>query len=78
MPLRILNFHADTAVLRQRIELRQCEGRDISEADLSVLEHQLDVYSGLDLDEQGYTITIDTQSGYGSEDIMALITQSLM
>jgi hypothetical protein len=78
VPLRILCFHADAAVLRQRIELRQRGGRDISEADLSVLEHQLDVYSGLDSDEQSYTITIDTQSAYGSEDIMALITQSLM
>ena len=78
VPLRILCFHADAAVLRQRIEVRQCQGRDISEADLSVLEHQLDVYAGLDSDEQSYTITIDTQSACDSEDILALIAPSLM
>jgi len=78
VPLRILCFHADAAVLRQRIEERQSVGRDISEADLRVLAHQLDVYTGLDSDEQSYTITIDTQSACGSKDIQALITQSLL
>tara|TARA_R110001599_G_scaffold183562_1_gene376847 strand:+ start:10359 stop:11930 length:1572 start_codon:yes stop_codon:yes gene_type:complete len=78
VPLRILYFKADATVLRQRIEVRQCQGRDISEADLSVLEHQLDAYAGLDSDEQNYAITIDTQSACDIEDILALITQSLM
>jgi len=77
LPLRILCFHAEPAVLRKRIEARQCEGRDISEADLRVLEHQLDVYSGLAADEQSYSITIDTQSRCDIEDILARITQTL-
>lgn len=51
MPLRILYFCADPAALRQRIESRQREARDISEADVSVLEHQLATYAGLDDDE---------------------------
>ncbi len=76
VPLRILFFHADAAVLRQRIEARQKEGLDISEADLRVLEHQLAVYKGLDEDEQGDTLFIDTESGCGSEEILRLIRQS--
>ncbi|HEY9041879.1 MAG TPA: hypothetical protein VIN66_06815 [Rheinheimera sp.] len=37
-------------VLRQRIRNRERAGSDISEADLSVLEHQLATYAGLDAD----------------------------
>lgn len=69
---------ADAALFKRRIEARQCEGRNISEADLSVLEHQLDVYAGLDADEQSDTIVIDTQLPCGSEKTLALITQSLL
>ncbi|MCW9014934.1 MAG: AAA family ATPase [Gammaproteobacteria bacterium] len=77
VPMRILFFRADADVLRQRIQGRQRAGRDISEADLSVLEHQLTVYAGLDDDEQGYTVTIDTQSVAETEQILAQLNQSL-
>lgn len=77
VPVRILFFRADPDVLRQRIRGRLREGRDISEADLSVLEHQLAVYVGLDDDEQSYTVTIDTQSISETEQILAPINQSL-
>jgi aminoglycoside phosphotransferase family enzyme/predicted kinase len=76
VPLRILCFHAEPAVLRRRIEARQHEGRDISEADLKVLEHQLEVYAGLDTDELSYSITIDTQSRFDIEAILARIIQT--
>lgn len=77
VPIRILFFRADADVLRQRIRERQREGNDISEADLSVLEHQLAVYAGLDDDEQGYTVTIDTQSVSATEKILSLVNQSM-
>ncbi len=77
VPTRILFFRADADVLRQRIRERQREGSDISEADLSVLEHQLAVYAGLDEDEQSYTATIDTESVFESEQILALVNQSM-
>jgi hypothetical protein len=76
VPLRILFFHADAAVLRQRVAARQNEGLDISEADLRVLEHQLDTYDGLDADERDDTIFIDTESRCGIEEILTWIRQS--
>lgn len=69
----ILFFRAEVDVLRQRIRDRQREGRDISEADLDVLEHQLEVYTGLDDDEQSYTVAIDTDSVSEPGQILALI-----
>lgn len=77
VPLRILYFHGEPAVLRRRVEDRRSQGRDISEADLSVLEHQLHMYAGLDPDEQSYSIKIDTESTFDSQDILARIKQSL-
>ncbi len=41
VPCRILWCEAETATLRERIRQRQAEGRDPSEADVSVLERQL-------------------------------------
>lgn len=78
MPLRILFFHADAAVLKQRIAARQCEGKDISEADLSVFKHQRGVYAGLDADEQSYTVFIDTQVPWEAEQLLARVRQSLL
>ncbi|MCC6543287.1 MAG: AAA family ATPase [Nitrospirae bacterium] len=77
VPIRILFFRAEADVLRQRIRERQREGSDISEADLSVLEHQLAVYAGLYEDERSYTVTIDTESVSESVQILALVNQSL-
>ncbi|MEZ5573575.1 MAG: AAA family ATPase [Halioglobus sp.] len=75
--IRILHFRADSDVLRQRIRNRQRAGSDISEADLGVLEHQLDVYRGLADEEQAYTVTIDTEAVSRAEEVLALINFSL-
>ncbi|MAT15043.1 MAG: hypothetical protein CMJ46_07210 [Planctomyces sp.] len=40
VPFHILSFQASDDVLRERIRERHAEGRDSSEADLAVLEHQ--------------------------------------
>lgn len=77
VPIRILFFRAGADVLRQRIRNREREGSDISEADLGVLEHQLAAYTGLGEDEQRYTVTFDTEAVSESEQILALVNQSL-
>ena len=53
VPFQILSFEAAESVLRQRIERRQALGQDPSEADLSVLEHQLKSHEPIEADESG-------------------------
>jgi aminoglycoside phosphotransferase family enzyme/predicted kinase len=51
VPFQILSFDASEPVLRQRIQRRQVSGSDPSEADLSVLEHQLKSHEPIQIDE---------------------------
>ncbi len=51
VPFRILDIQADPATLRERVSQRAAQGRDASEADLRVLEHQLATAQPLDADE---------------------------
>ena len=48
---RILDVQADVAMLRERVRLRATQGNDASEADESVLEHQLASAQPLEADE---------------------------
>lgn len=73
VPMHILHFEASEESLRQRILSREQSGKDISEADLRVLEHQIDNYSPLDEDESDYSITIDTESIKSPADIYSLL-----
>lgn len=50
----ILDFSADTAALRQRITERLAAGSDASDADLGVLERQIQTHQPLGKDEQRY------------------------
>jgi len=77
VPLRILHFHAEPDILRQRVNARQSRGSDISEADLVVLAHQLDTYQPMVDDELDKTIFIDTQTSPSSAQIQTMIEQSL-
>lgn len=78
IPIRVLWFHADTATLKQRIIARQHRGRDISEADLGVLAHQLDNYCGLDGDEVSDVIPVDTQLSGSGQALFRAIKQFLI
>lgn len=49
--LNILNITADLATLRERVIQRAVQGQDASEADLRVLEHQLETEQPLGYDE---------------------------
>lgn len=51
LPFRVLDIQADPAVLRERISIRKAQGKDASEADLHVLQHQIESAQPLDADE---------------------------
>ena len=55
----ILDFQVPVAVLRERILKRTCLGNDASDADLAVLQHQLDTEEPLTIDEQVGIVNID-------------------
>ncbi len=59
VPFAIVSFAADPAALRARIEARRRHGRDASEADVAVLEHQLRTHDPLDVDERSAVIVYD-------------------
>mgnify|MGYP000002786690 CR=1 FL=1 len=56
---RILDFPVPVATLRERVVQRSRAGNDASEADLAVLQHQLDNEEPLDSDEQAAIVRID-------------------
>jgi uncharacterized protein len=60
LPLRILDFSAPESILRQRIKDRHLAGRDASEADQAVLDHQLRTHEALTSEELALTIPIDS------------------
>lgn len=55
---RILDFPVPVATLRERILQRSRAGNDASEADLAVLQHQLDTEEPLAIDEQAVSVRI--------------------
>jgi aminoglycoside phosphotransferase family enzyme/predicted kinase len=67
----MVNAVVDEKTLVQRLERRDA-GRDTSEADLAVLQHQLATRDPLEADELAMTITVDTA---GEIDAIALATR---
>jgi len=55
----ILDFQIPVATLRERIIHRARKGSDASEADLNVLQHQIDTEEALAADEQADIVRID-------------------
>ncbi|HUW26704.1 MAG TPA: AAA family ATPase [Gallionella sp.] len=55
VPFRILDIQVDQATLRKRISLRTAQGEDASEADLRVLQQQIETAKPLDADELSVT-----------------------
>ena len=56
VPFRIVDIQADIATLRERVSLRTAQGRDASEADIRVLQHQIETAQPLGADELGEAI----------------------
>lgn len=55
VPFRILDIQTEHATLRQRISLRNAQEKDASEADLRVLQQQIETAGPLDADELSVT-----------------------
>ena len=55
----ILDFQVPVSTLRERIIHRAQAGNDASEADLNVLQHQIDSEEALAADEQASIVRID-------------------
>lgn len=61
VPITLLNFEAPIPVLRERIRTRLRLGSDASEADLRVLDHQIEQLEALTTKERSCTVTFDTR-----------------
>lgn len=73
VPIVILHSHASEATLRHRIEARQAEEKDASEADLKVLTYQLEMMEPLSEQEQQYCVDIDTDQALDFNTILTTI-----
>ena len=68
-PLVILDLRADETQLRQRIEGRLAAGGDASEADVTILEHQLATREPLDAAELAAAVAVDSAEPLPLEEI---------
>jgi predicted kinase len=66
MPFIILEFSASAETLRRRIQART---HDVSDADLSVLEHQLATAEPVHASELTNRIEIDTEKTFDTADL---------
>jgi aminoglycoside phosphotransferase family enzyme/predicted kinase len=69
----ILEFQAKENVLKQRIMSRSNDKNEPSEADLNVLSHQLKTYEPLDMNENVYAITVDTEKHIEIRELVKII-----
>ncbi len=60
VPFMIIDFTASEMTLRQRVSQRQRQLKDASDADVSVLEHQLQAHDPLHPDELPFSARYDT------------------
>jgi aminoglycoside phosphotransferase family enzyme/predicted kinase len=65
IPFIVITFVAEDATLRERISRRVHDAREASDADLAVLEHQLQIQEPLAPDELGDTVIYDAQAPLG-------------
>lgn len=74
IPFTLVACEAPESVLRERIQARQQAGRDPSEADTAVLDHQLHTAEFPDSDELPDTLRVDTAADprYRALDALAL------
>ncbi|HEY9050750.1 MAG TPA: AAA family ATPase [Gammaproteobacteria bacterium] len=56
----ILHCHADKHILEQRIKTRCKDKTEMSDADIAIMQNQLDRYQPLDVNELKYTIEFDS------------------
>ncbi len=73
--LVILHFTASRQTLQHRIQSRQSQGTDASEADVSVLQQQFDRIEPLTTAEQACTMVIDTEASDATAQLLAAVQQ---
>lgn len=71
VPFVILDFEASEEQLRQRIANRLTQGADPSEANLDVLEHQLETREPLKPEEQQFVIPVNTEEANFRDRLLA-------
>lgn len=72
VPFQILDFQASPATLRSRIERRQSEQKDASEAGLQVLGYQLENHEPIDDVERDYTTILNSERELDLDAIVSL------
>ena len=77
VPMVILHFTATPETLQRRIQSRQRNACDASEADLPVLQRQRERVEPLTTAEQVNTIEIDTETTNASEKLLATVQQAI-
>jgi len=65
-----LSFTASEETLRRRVKKRHIKGKDASEADLVVLEKQLEQQDAITDDEASYTVVINTDEDNASQNLL--------
>lgn len=76
VPFIILDVQAPDALLRQRISQRQEEQRDASDANLAVLDHQIENRTPLADNELGFRVVVDTSAEVTPEQVVTAITDA--
>jgi uncharacterized protein len=77
VPFVILHCRASEDQLKKRIQLRHAKGDDASEANLQVLEHQLETLEPLNDDENKFCVIIDTDQELDIDTILTTVNNEL-
>lgn len=77
VPCAILCVTASPEVLRERVARRVRKGGDASEADMRVLEHQLQTEEPLDADEAAAALVYDSTQAFDADDNAAAVGELL-
>jgi hypothetical protein len=76
-PFRVLSLQASPGTLRARVQDRERQAEDASEAGLAVLERQLETLTPLDPDETAGTLTVDAEGRVAVEEVAARVRSAL-
>lgn len=76
-PFRVLSLQASPGTLRARVQDRERQAEDASEAGLAVLERQLETLTPLDPDETAGTLTVDAEGQVAVEEVTARLRSAL-
>jgi predicted kinase len=76
VPFIIMDCQADIKSLQQRVSSRARETTTISEANLEVLQHQIESAQAFTDEEQPYIVSVDTEQALDVEQLVSQITNN--